>query len=114
MTFNLALPLWLRRSARLRPASSPTLELLAGQRRDIALAPGDGLRVAAGELVLLRPPRWLADALVAPAALVLHEGDSWTSVERECVTLVGSKACRVTLRQVHRLGEKRKVEAGSR
>jgi hypothetical protein len=99
MNFSLALPLWLRRSARPRAAPSPTLELLAGQRRDIALATGDGLRVAAGELVLLRPARWLADALVAPAALVLREGDTWTSVERESVTLVGNEACRVTLRR---------------
>jgi len=99
MTFILALPLWLRRSARPRATPSSTLELLAGQRRDIALARGAGLRVAAGELVLLRPARWLADALVAPAGMVLHEGDTWTSVERECVTLVANKACRVTLCQ---------------
>lgn len=99
MTFNLALPLWLRRSARLRTEPSRTLELLAGQRRDIALAPSGGLRVAAGDLVLLRPSRWLADALVAPAPVLLHEGDEWTSIERECVTLVANKACRVSLRQ---------------
>jgi len=98
MTFNLALPLRLRRSARPRTAPSPTVELLAGQRRDIALAPGDGLRVSAGELVLLRPARWLGDALVAPAAMVLHEGDTWTSIDRECVTLVASEACRAALR----------------
>ena len=99
MTFNLVLPFWLRRSVRPGAVPTPTLELLAGQRRDIALASGDGLRVSAGELVLLRPPRWLGDALVAPAGLVLHEGDTWTSVERECVRLVGNKACHVTLRQ---------------
>lgn len=99
MTFTLALPLWLRRRARPRATSSPTLELLAGQRRDIALTPGDGLRVAAGGLVLLRPARWLADALVSPPPLVLREGDTWASMDRECVTLVASGACRVTLRQ---------------
>jgi len=65
MTFNLALPFWLRRRAPPHAAPPSTLELLAGQRRDLALAPGDGFRLAAGELALLRPPRWLADALVA-------------------------------------------------
>jgi hypothetical protein len=98
MTFNLALPLWLRRSARPRAAPSRTLELLAGQRRDLALAPGDGLRVAAGELVLLRPARWLGETLVTPAQLVLREGDAWTSVEREHVTLVASTASRLNRR----------------
>ena len=99
MTLNLAFPLWLRRSASPRTERSRTLELLAGQRRDVELAPGGGLRVAAGELVLLRPPRWLADALVSPPPLVLHEGDTWASMDRECVTLLASEACRVTLRR---------------
>ena len=98
MTFALALPLWLRRSTRARAAPSLTLELLAGQRRDIALAPGDGLQVAAGAVVLLRPARWLGETLVTPAQLVLREGDAWTSVEREHVTLVASTASRLNRR----------------
>jgi hypothetical protein len=89
MTFALALPTWLRRAARPQAAPRRTFELPAGQRIDVPLAPGRGLRLAAGEAVLLRPPRWLGDALVAPAAVRLREGDGWTSVERERVVLVG-------------------------
>lgn len=98
MTFNLALPLWLRRSARAHASPSRTLELVAGQRCDVALAAGDGLRVAAGAVLLRRPARWLGETLVTPTELVLREGDAWTSVEREHVILVATTASRLSRR----------------
>ncbi len=95
MTFTLVLPPWFRRVARPAVRADRAFDLLPGQRRDLVLAPGGGLRVAAGEVVLLRPPRWLGEALVAPAATRLREGDAWTSAEREHVTLVASANSRV-------------------
>jgi hypothetical protein len=95
MTFALTLPTWLRRVVSPKAASRRTFELLAGQRLELSLAANDGVHICAGEVVLLRPPRWIGDALMDPGAFRLREGDAWTSVERECVTLVGSKTSRI-------------------
>jgi hypothetical protein len=99
MAFTLVLPLWRRRRGGHRPiAPAPEIKLLAGQRRDLSLAPGAGLRVAAGSLVLRRPARWLGETLRVPPELLLCEGDTWTSAEREHVTLVATSASRFILR----------------
>ena len=95
MNFTLVLPVWLRRATRADVAIPCTFTLAAGRRRDMALAPGDELRVLAGAVLLSRPARWLGDAIVAPATLVLDEGDGWASVERERVTLVANAESRV-------------------
>lgn len=95
MPFTLVLPTWFPRLDRRAAGSDRPFELRPGQRVDIALAPGDGLHVAAGEVLLLRPPQWIGDALVPAAALRLAEGDGWTSVERERVTLEGRRTSRV-------------------
>ncbi|MBV8603716.1 MAG: hypothetical protein JO224_03440 [Pelomonas sp.] len=99
MDHALTLSFWLRRIAR-RPPTPPqqTVELLAGQRLDIALAPRDGLCVVAGEVVLVRPAQWLGGALVARGGGRLGEGDGWTAVERERVTLVATRTSRVLRR----------------
>jgi hypothetical protein len=95
MTFPLTLPSWFRRVAILTAAPRRSFELLAGQRLELSLAAADGLHVCAGEVVLLRPPRWIGDALVAPGAVRLREGDAWTSVEREHVTLMANTSSRI-------------------
>jgi hypothetical protein len=97
MAFTFVLPLWRRRTLRQPAAPSPEFALLAGQRRDLLLAPGGGVRVAAGSVVLSRPARWLGETLLAPPELRLSEGDTWVSAEREHVTLVATSACRLTL-----------------
>jgi len=97
MAFTFVLPLWRRRALGQPAAPSPEFGLLAGQRRDLLLAPGGGVRVAAGSVVLLRPARWLGETLRSPPELVLREGDTWASAEREHVTLVATSASRLTL-----------------
>jgi hypothetical protein len=95
MPFTLALRAWFPRLTRRTAGSDHPFELRAGQRVDISLAPDEGLHIAAGEVLLRRPPRWIGDVPVPAAALRLREGDGWTSVERESVTLEGCRTSRV-------------------
>jgi hypothetical protein len=95
MTFALTLPTWFRRVVSPKAVSCRTFELLAGQRLELSLAANDGVHICAGEVVLLRPPRWIGEALIDPGTLRLREGDAWTSVERECVALVGNTTSRI-------------------
>jgi hypothetical protein len=95
MTFQLTLPSWFRPVVIPKAAPRRSFELLAGQRLELSLAAADRLHICAGEVLLLRPPRWIGDALVAPGAVRLREGDSWRSVEREHVTLMGNTSSRI-------------------
>ena len=94
MTFTLPLPTWIRRAA-CAPAAPPRVfELLTGQQQSVSLAPGDGLRVAHGCVVLQLPARWLAETLVRPV-VTLRAGDVHRCIERETVTLSASETSRV-------------------
>jgi len=95
MNFQRTLPSWFRRVAIPQAAPRRSFELLAGQRLELSLAAADGLHVCAGEVLLLRPPRWTGEAFLAPGAMRLREGAGWTSVEREHVALVANTSSRI-------------------
>ena len=97
MINTLTIPLWFRRFAMRKAAPPRAIELLAGQRLDVVLASGSGLRVAAGEVVLSRPAQLLAESLWLPGSCRLREGEQWTSIQRERVTVQASRASRVLL-----------------
>ena len=89
---------WLRRAAAFRvltPRQAPDeLELLAGQRPDLAPADGEALRVAAGRVRLALPSRWIGETLVTPT-LELRAGDVHRAVGRETVGICASETSRV-------------------
>lgn len=94
MTLPLALPTWIRRAIGTPTAPPRVFELLAGQQQPVSLAPGDGLRVAHGCVVLQLPARWLAETLVRPV-VTLRAGDVHRCIEREAIVLVASDSSRV-------------------
>jgi hypothetical protein len=97
MALELILPSWLRRLASPKAPSRRTFDLLAGQRLELSVASREGIHICAGEVVLSRPPRWMGDTLVVPTTFRLREGDAWTSVDCERVTLVGNATSRIVL-----------------
>jgi hypothetical protein len=94
MTLTLAFPSWIRRAARAPAAPPRALELHAGQSHRLVLAPGEGLRVDEGSLVLQLPARWLGETLVRPS-LRLRAGDVHRAVERGTVALLADGDSRV-------------------
>ena len=92
MNTTLTLPPWIRGIARTKAAPPQPVELIAGQRIELTLAPGDALSVLAGEVILLRSPQWLGETLLMPATCRLVEGDQWRGGARERITLVANRA----------------------